>query len=175
MRERRSIFAPTVHGNFFRFLFAARRWPREGVRLRKKEKAPSTFQSRTPRQPSPRTAKPRLDIKIRLIFCKRHFGNPTEGRMSRCLPQNEMIKQEGIIYFAFSIAFAKSTRRRWWSKLPKWRSTPCHAARPQNPAPQHRRSKPFRRPKGQLCSSDCPSRWSDTVGLPSRPPKLPDR
>src|SRR5215469_13727971 len=39
------------------------------------EKSVLTFQSRTPRQPSPRTAKPRVDTKIGLIECKRHFGN----------------------------------------------------------------------------------------------------
>jgi hypothetical protein len=40
-----------------------------------KEKAPSTFQSRTPRQPSPRTAKPRIEHRFPQVLCKRHFGN----------------------------------------------------------------------------------------------------
>lgn len=39
------------------------------------KKAPSTFQSRTPRQPSPRTAKPQLDSRAQLIRCKCHFSN----------------------------------------------------------------------------------------------------
>src|SRR5712692_3779672 len=39
------------------------------------KKAPRTFQFRTPRQPSPRTAKPQLDSRPPSSGCKRHFGN----------------------------------------------------------------------------------------------------
>jgi hypothetical protein len=39
------------------------------------KKAPQTFQSKTPRQPSPRTAKPQMHGNELLILGKRHFGN----------------------------------------------------------------------------------------------------
>src|SRR5690348_14705952 len=68
-------------GTFFVFYSPSCTIPGRSQDISRKEKAPSTFQSRTPRQPSPRTAKPRLNLKIQLIFCKRHFGNPTPGWM----------------------------------------------------------------------------------------------
>jgi ribosomal protein S18 acetylase RimI-like enzyme len=39
------------------------------------KKAPRTNQSKTPRQPSPRTAKPLMDSRFAAFFCKRHLGN----------------------------------------------------------------------------------------------------
>ena len=44
-----------------------------------KEKRPQTFPSRTPRQPSPRTAKLRLDSRVAPVSCKHHFGNKNSG------------------------------------------------------------------------------------------------
>src|ERR1700678_2807950 len=67
------------------------------------KKAPRTFQSKTPRQPSPRTAKPLLDSRVSSFPCKRHFGNPsipdfkTNTRMER-LEQNST---EGLVYYGF--------------------------------------------------------------------------
>src|SRR3954452_22875828 len=60
--------------------------------LNRVKKAPRTVKSRTPRQPSPRTAKPQLDIRSPLIPCKRHFGNPVLCRR-RTLARHASVKR----------------------------------------------------------------------------------
>jgi len=102
-------------GTLFVFYSPSGIIPRGSQDISRKEKAPSTFQSRTPRQPSPRTAKPRLNLKIRLIFCKRHFGNPTQGWMRADVYEDKerlgcQWWEDSLLRRFFSIASARSTR-----------------------------------------------------------------
>src|SRR5437016_5121967 len=78
----------------------------EATFLQDKRKAPLTFQSRTPRQPSPRTAKPRLDSRIGRKLCKRHFGNPISVKLRKALTEATV-----------ATAFARFGRSRRWSRL----------------------------------------------------------
>jgi hypothetical protein len=60
-----------------------------------KQKAPQTFQSKTPRQPSPRTAKPQMHANELLILCKRHFGNGIFSVAQAGFERNEIRKTIG--------------------------------------------------------------------------------
>ena len=88
------------------------------------KKAPRTFQPKTPRQPSPRTAKPLLDSRFRAFFCKRHFGNPRScciRTASETDAGRAEIRRDTI---AVSARFGRCQR---WPRARQSRLRPLHA------------------------------------------------
>ena len=77
------------------------RTERTGTGIERIKKAPRTLQSKTPRQPSPRTAKPLLDSRISVFFCKRHFGNRLQRAGNYCClrqvwPASEVVQSSAV-------------------------------------------------------------------------------